>query len=103
MTTASPLLTERRARLIALAALQRRTLAKDVEVWRRPLSLADRGIAAARFIGNHPAWIVGSAVAPAALQSTGLAAWLRRGVAVLHIVRRLSAAAHRPTAADLLR
>lgn len=103
MTSALPPLSERRARLIAEAANQRRALAADVEVWRRSLSFADRAIAAARFIGNHPAWAVGRAVAPAALRSTGLVAWVRRGVAALHIVRGLRAAAHRPAAADRLR
>jgi hypothetical protein len=85
-------LAERRARLIALAAAQRRKLAADVEPWRRPLSLADRGLAAARFIGRHPAWILGTAVvAPVALPAAGMGPWLRRGVLAWHFVRRLRA------------
>jgi hypothetical protein len=79
----------RRSRLIALAEVQRRRLAGDVEPWRKPLALADRGIAAARFIGHHPAWVVGSAVAPLALRTTGMGTWFRRGLAALRIVRGL--------------
>lgn len=89
MTADTSALADRRARLIALAAAQRRRLAADVEPWRRPLSIADRGIAAARFIGHHPAWIVGSAVAPVAMRATGLGTWFRRGLAAWQIVRGL--------------
>jgi hypothetical protein len=89
VTEAAPPLAERRARLIALAAAQRRRLAADVEPWRRPLAIADRGIAAARFIGHHPAWILGSAVAPVAMRATRLGAWFRRGLAAWQIVRGL--------------
>ena len=80
-------LAERRARLIDLAATQRRRFAADVEPWRGPLSIADRGIAAARFIGHHPAWIVGTAVAPAALGAAGVGTWFRRGLAAWRMVR----------------
>ncbi len=86
----------RRARLVDLIASQRRRLADDVEPWRRPLSFADRGIAAARFIGHHPAWIVGSAVAPMALRTTGIGTWFRRGLTALQIVRGLRDRPSRP-------
>jgi hypothetical protein len=85
----TPPLAERRARLVALAAAQRRRLAADVEPWRRPLSIADRGIAAARFVGQHPVWTVGSALAPMAVSAAGLGTWFRRGLAAWQIVRRL--------------
>lgn len=91
-------LAERRASLIALAAAQRRRLSADVEPWRRPLSIADRGIAAARFIGGHPAWIVGTALAPVALGTAGLGMWLRRGFAALQIARGLGYRALRAAA-----
>ena len=99
MTTGPPPLAERRAGLIALAAVQRRRLAADVEPWRRPLSMADRGIAAVRFIGHHPVWTVGSALAPVAISAAGLGTWFRRGLAAWQIVRgfrdrKLSGAAH---------
>jgi YqjK-like protein len=85
----TPPLALRRARLVALAEDQRRRFAADVEPWRKPLSLADRGIAAARFIGNHPAWMVGAAVAPMAFRTTPLGTWLRRGLAAFRVVREL--------------
>lgn len=89
--TPAPPLAERRARLILLAAAQRRRLAADIEPWRKPLSIADRGLAAARFIGQHPAWIVGTAVAPMALRTGGVGRWFRRGLAAWQIVRGLRA------------
>ena len=89
MSEGPPPLAERRERLVALAAAQRRALAADVEPWRRPLSIADRGVSAARFIRNHPAWIVAAAVAPVALRGGGIGTWLRRGFVVFQIVRRL--------------
>ena len=89
MNEGLPPLALRRASLIALAAAQRKRLEADVEPWRGPLSLADRGIAAARFIGHHPAFIVGSAIAPVAFRATGLGTWVRRGLAAWQIVRGL--------------
>jgi len=85
----TPPLALRRARLVALAADQRRRLAADVEPWRKPLSIADRGIAAARYIGKHPAWMVGAAVAPMALRTTVLGTWFHRGLAAFQLVRGL--------------
>ncbi len=91
MAEAAPPLALRRARLIALAASQRQRLAADVEPWRRPLSFADRGIAAARYIGKHPAWLMGTAIAPLALRNAGLGTWLRRGFTAWRVLRRLRA------------
>lgn len=80
---------ERRALLLAKVAGQRETLARNVEVWGRPLSMVDRGLAAMRFVANHPAWIVGSVLAPTALQPGRMGSWLRRGAAVFQLVSRL--------------
>lgn len=96
--SASPLAL-RRASLVDLAAAQRRRLAANVEPWRGPLSIADRGIAAARYLGQHPVFIVGGAVVPLAFRATGLGTWFRRGLAAFRIVRglrdrRLSGATH---------
>jgi len=54
------LLAERRERLIAQAAAQRMVLAQNIEPWRVPLARADQGLAALRYIKNHPAWVVGA-------------------------------------------
>lgn len=83
-----PLL-ERRERLVALAASQRRALAADVQVWSRPLSFVDRAAAALRFVANHPLWIIGSALAPPALRGGGFGAWVRRGAVAVRIARGL--------------
>jgi len=89
MIEGPPSLAARRASLIALAAAQRQRLAADVEPWRRPLSIADRGIALARFMGSHRAWIMVSAAAPALLRASGRGRWFWRGVAAWRIVRGL--------------
>lgn len=85
-------LEERRARLVSLAGAQRRALANCFEPWRRPLTIADRGIAAMRFIRAHPAWIIAGALAPRALQAGRLGGWLRRGFMAWQIVSRLRSA-----------
>jgi len=90
VNTETPPLAERRAKLITLAAAQRRQLAPDIEPWRRPLAIADRGMAAARFVANHPAaWIAAAVIAPVAVRGTGLGKWLRRGLLALQVVRQL--------------
>ncbi len=86
---------ERRALLVAKAAGQRETLGRNVEVWARPLSMVDRGLAALRFVASHPAWIVGSALAPVALQPGRMGSWLRRGAAIFQLVGRLRSARSR--------
>jgi len=96
-----PPLAERRARLVVLAEAQRRALASEIEAWRRPLAIADRGMAAVRFIKDHPAWVVGTAVVggavvPGALRTSRLAGWLGRGLGVWRIARRLRG--HNPSA-----
>jgi len=72
-------LAERRERLVAQAAAQRMTLAQSIEPWRLPLARADRGLAALRYIKNHPAWIIGGVVLLAALRPGRVGKWLGRG------------------------
>ena len=86
---------ERRALLVAKAQEQRETLGRNVEVWGRPLTMVDRGLAAIRFVAHHPAWILGSVFAPTALQPGRLGSWLRRGAAVFQLVGRLRSARSR--------
>ena len=82
-------LAERREVLVAQASAQRRTLARSLEPWRRPLTLAGQGLAALQFVRNHPVWVVGSAVLPAALQPGRVGTWLRRGLVVFQVLRQL--------------
>lgn len=83
---------ERRALLVATSDAQREVLSRNVLAWQRPLTLVDRGLAAFRFVANHPAWIVGSALAPSALRPGRLGSWLRRGFLAFQVVNRLRSA-----------
>jgi len=82
-------LAERRERLVAQAATQRMALAQNIEPWRTPLALADRGLSALRYIKHHPAWIVGGGVLLAALRPGRVGKWLRRGWVTWQIMRKL--------------
>lgn len=55
-------LADRRNHLIAQTIAQRLVLAQNIEAWRMPLSRADQGLAALRYIKNHPVWIVGGSI-----------------------------------------
>lgn len=61
-------LAERRERLVAQAAAQRTVLAQNMAPWRARLALADRGVAALRYLGRHPALLVGATLTIAALR-----------------------------------
>jgi hypothetical protein len=80
---------ERRERLIAQAAEQRRTLGRDLESWRIPLALADRGLNAVRYVKSHPQWIIGGVVLLAALRPRRVGKWLGRGLVSWQVVHRL--------------
>jgi YqjK-like protein len=72
-------LAERRERLVTRAAEQRVVLAQNIEPYRIPLALADRGIYALRYIKSHPEWLVGVVVLFAALRPGRIGKWLGRG------------------------
>lgn len=89
---------QKRERLAARADEQRRTIAESLAGWRRVVSVADRGVAWARWAREHPVVI---AVATAALVAArprlglrwavrGLTLW-RTGRFVLDLVRTLAA------------
>ena len=92
MNPAQTRIAERRAELVARAASQRAALGRHVEVWRRPLTFVDKGLGVLRYVGNHPAWILGGALAPSALQPGRLGSWLRRGFLAFQVVSRLRSA-----------
>lgn len=79
MSGKSGRLAERRERLVALAASQRVTLARNIEPLRIPLARVDQGLAALRFIKHHPAWLVAGVALVAALRPRFVGTWLRRG------------------------
>ena len=82
-------LAERRERLVAQAAVQRMTLAQNIEPWRVPLARVDQGLAALRYIKSHPAWIVGGGVLLAALRLGRGGKWLRRGWVAWQMMHKL--------------
>ena len=82
-------LAERRERLVTRAAEQRVALAQNIEPYRAPLALADRGITALRYIRSHPEWLVGVVVLFAALRPGRVGKWLKRGLVPLQIMYTL--------------
>lgn len=52
-------LAEQRAKLLARAASQREELAQAFSSLHRPLALADKGLNALRYVGQHPVLIAG--------------------------------------------
>lgn len=82
-------LAERRERLVAQAAAQRMALAQNIEPWRKPLARADQGLAALRYIGSHPAWIVGGVVLLAILRPGRIGKWLGRGWVTWQMLHKL--------------
>ena len=82
-------LAERRERLIAQAAAQRMALAQSIEPWRVPLARVDQGLAALRYVRNHPVWIVGGAALLVALRPSRVGRWLQLGWVAWRIRHRL--------------
>ena len=80
----------RREILVAQAAAQRIMLAKNLEPWRAPLALADRGLAILRFLKHHPAWIIGGVSLLAAFRPGHWGQWVRRGWMVWQITHKLT-------------
>jgi hypothetical protein len=83
-------LAERRESLVAEAAAQRLLIAQNIETWRTPLGLADRGLAAVSYIKSHPVWTAGASMGLlTAMQSSRAGKWLQRGWIVWQVVRKL--------------
>lgn len=78
-----------REHLVAQAAAQRITLSQSIEPWRIPLSLADQGLAAMRYIKGNPAWIVGGVALLAALRPNRAGKWLQRGWVTWQVMQQL--------------
>ncbi len=82
-------LADRRRQLVAQVADQRTRLALNMEPWRARLAVVDRGVAVLRYIGRIPVLIVGAAFVLAALRPGRIGKWLRHGLVVWQIGRRL--------------
>jgi hypothetical protein len=87
-------LAERRAKLLGKAAAQRTILAQNVESWRRPLLLADQGLAALRFVKRNPLWLGGCVVIITALLPGRMGEKLRRGWLAWQVMHKLLGRTH---------
>ena len=86
-------LRDKRARLLVRAALEREQLSAQLDAWRAPLALLDRGVAAARQVRRHPGWLVAVAVVIALVRPRRALAWARRGFILWRTWRWVSDAA----------
>ncbi len=89
MNKKSVRLAERRSLLIAQAGVQRTALAHNLAPWRARLALADRGIAAVRYVRSRPGLLLAAALLVAALRPRRVGTWLQRGWLAWQIRQRL--------------
>jgi hypothetical protein len=82
-------LAERRERLVAKIALQRGELARHAAPWQGVCAMADKGVAAARFLQRHPGLVAGVVGLFVALRPRRAFAWLGRGWSLWKVVQRL--------------
>lgn len=83
------LVAEKRERLISRAAAQRSALGREIEPWRVPLALTDRGLVALRYIRNHPKWMFGGMVLLVILRPRIANKWLGRALLSWQVLGRL--------------
>ena len=79
----------RRRQLVAQVADQRTMLALNMEPWRARLSIVDRGVALLRYVGRTPVLIGGGALFFLVFRRGRMGKWLRHGLMVWQIARRL--------------
>ncbi len=70
----------RRAHLMARAAVERERICVELHAWEAPLALADKGYAAARYVRQHPQWIVAAVVLLVVLRPRRALSWARNGL-----------------------
>ena len=81
----------RKERLIARAAQQRAEIAAAVLRWDKPISVLDRGLAAARFLKEHPLVVVAASTAVIVLGRRNLLRWTGRGLIAWRAWRSVNA------------
>jgi hypothetical protein len=73
-------LDKRRESLIVEAAAQRLLITQNIETWRTPLALADRGLAAMSYIKSHPIYAAGASLGFfTVIRSSRAGKWFQRG------------------------
>jgi len=80
-------LLRRRARLVAKSAEQRDALARGFEALERPFALADRALAAVRYLRAHPGLVLAGVLIVAALRPRRALAWTTRAYAARRAYR----------------
>ncbi len=82
-------LAERRERLVALAAMQRSEFSRNLSPVKLGCSVADKGIAVARYLQQHPAMVAGGVGLLVALRPRRAIYWLKRGWFAWRMVQKL--------------
>ncbi len=82
-------LTERRERLVALAALQRSTFSHNLSPLKTGCAVADKGVMALRYLQRHPALVAGGVALLVALRPRKAFVWLRRGWFTWRMVQKV--------------
>lgn len=83
-------LSERRQQLVAQAAAQRTALAQNIDPLRSPLALADKGLAAVRYVKQRPVLMIGAvALLGTLLRPLHVGKWLQGGLAAFQVVRNI--------------
>lgn len=67
-----------RAHLLARAAAERRNVSARLALWEAPLGVADRSVAAARYLRRHPSIVVAAVALLVLLKPRRAIAWARR-------------------------
>jgi hypothetical protein len=84
-------LARRKERLVARAAVQRAEIAAAFHRWQGPIGIADRALAAGRFLRAHPVLLVVALAVAAVLGRRRLLGLASRGFAVWRLLRALRA------------
>lgn len=71
-------ITERRQRLVAQAAEQRKVLAQSIQPLHKGMSFADKGLKVVEYVKKHPVLVMGIAALIGMLKPTRAVKWLRR-------------------------
>jgi hypothetical protein len=80
-------LAERRDTLAAKAAAQREELSQALAHWRAPISVADQGWAALRYLGKNPLLLGGAVAFLVAFRPWRMVKWLPPGWLLWRIAR----------------
>lgn len=81
---------QRRADLLVRSAAQRAELGEACHAWRLPLAMADRGVAAWRFVHKHPIVLVGTGAVLTLTRPRLAFKWFRHGWTLMRAYRSLA-------------